>query len=164
MYSYQDKERISQGDIFEDIQIPIGIEVIDGEKYEIKRKFPYAVVMTQDCDLEQDFENRKIESNNQRNRILSILLCPAFLSDDLQEGFHLQDVKLEMDRLNSKLWTPIKKNKDERYYFLDTENVIIEDNPDDFISVPDLVIDFKHYQTFKEMKYTINIGTIIICL
>lgn len=145
MYVHNFKNRICQGDIYKNIEMKLDFE-ISNKKLSGKIKYQFGVVMTQDCDLEQDFNNRQLSTKNQRNRIISILLCPAFIPDDLRYGNHLKTSKIECGHLNSGLWAPIKKNKDKRYHFLEGEDIYLE-YPPYFINVPDLIIDFKYYQT-----------------
>lgn len=52
-------ERIRQGDIFKNIRYLESYFEKDGE-FEIKfKEFPYVIVMTQDCDLEQNKNERE---------------------------------------------------------------------------------------------------------
>lgn len=148
MYNYYIKDRIYQGDIFKDIEIKLDFEIVGDNLHVKTRYFPYVIVMTQDCDLEQDFNNRKKSSDNQSNCILSILLCPVFSADDYRAGNHLKNAGLEIKNLNSGLWKPIIKNKEKRYYFLDTE-VVDVDYKEEPVTVPNFLIDFKHYQTIQ---------------
>lgn len=147
MYSYHSKQRIYQGDIFRNIEIYTDFKIVDGKIKTKKIIFPYSIVMTQDCDLEQDFNNRKSSNEDQRVELISILLCPVFNSNDLRKGVHLENVEIKCSNLNGKLWDPVKKNKDKRYYFLKGEKVYLDYNQDKFKNVDDLIIDFKHYQT-----------------
>ena len=151
MYSYNYRDRVYQGDIFKNIEINVGIKIVDGVLDLKKIKFPYAVVMTQDCDLEQDFNNRETSDENQRNRIISILICPAFSSDDVKGGVHFEEINIKCKKLNSGLWNPIKKNKDKRYYFLDEGEFNVPYKG--IKTIPDLVIDFKHFQTISRDEF-----------
>ena len=54
-------ERVSQGDLIEDVEfIEYAIEK-NGNIEVSKINFPLIIVLTQDCDLNQDHEVRKIE-------------------------------------------------------------------------------------------------------
>jgi len=135
-------ERVTQGDIYRDIEITSALKTIgsDGQdEFEFEAiTYNYAVVLTQECDLEQDHKNRKEVGDKHDKFIPSILLAPAYLAERLREGVHLEDLELKMEKISSKPWTTLKQNKNARYHFL-PKNI-------DF-SVPDLVIDFKHYFT-----------------
>ncbi len=129
--------RILQGDILRDVKFNYAVQE-DSEIVEYY--FPYIIVLSQDCDLQQDFNNRTDESSdkNHDKYIQSILVCPAYLSDDLKKGEHLKRLGLTMERKNSKQFSTITTNQNARYHYL-------ERNPE--YQVPHLVLDFKHYYT-----------------
>ena len=102
---------------------------------------PYAVVLSQECDLEHDFNNHTDEEKRAKNMdkgIPSILICPAYLAAEVRSGSHLSAQGLQMHPINSGEWNRVKQNGSYRYHFLteDQEN-----------QIPDLVIDFKRYMT-----------------
>ena len=103
--------------------------------------FPLAVVMTQDCDLEQDARYKakgEGRPSSDDKRLLSVLMVPMYNAEHVFQGTHLRDLQLSM--------TPINKNKTEgkhlknnerpRYHYLEFS--------DDIPIVPQIV-DFKHY-------------------
>lgn len=71
------------------------------------RSHGLAVVVTQDCDLEQDWAIRE-EGNSADTELLCVLLCPACPADELRDRH----------KLTTNLWTPIRNNKNERYQYL----------------------------------------------
>lgn len=141
MYEKHDCNRVCQGDILRDF---VYVEWAYEESGKIKisdREIPYLVVLTQDCDLEQDFTNHNSSSHDGLNHdkyLQSILVCPAYLAEDLKAGNHLSEMNMKMEQINSERWSQLKKNQTSRYHFLkgQTEH-----------QVPELVIDFKHYYT-----------------
>ena len=97
----------------------------------------FAIIVSQDCDLEQDFNYRYGSKGNIRNELPSVLLCQAEKVDEF--------VKSEMYRnlFNSKTFAGNFKNNNEiRYHF-------IQEIPADLSAVdkriPELGIDFKRY-------------------
>lgn len=130
MYLKKEGELIRQGDIFQDFPT-----LIFGN-FEVE--MPFFVVLTQACDLEQDFENRNEKKETDDKKIQSVLVCPAYASKELKKGEHLSKAGLKMTSYSSNLWKTIKKNNNLRYHFLET-------NPD--MGLPELIIDFKHYYT-----------------
>ena len=155
MYYHKISKKISQGDIFKNFSKEE--YTLEGDELtEIITEFPYVVVITQDCDLEQDFSSRA-ENKPSRHYIPSILVCPIYLADSLKKGVHLKELGYEFQDLGSKLWNPIKKNNDCRYHFL--EGYEIEDPK---IIVPDLVIDFKHYFTVSREKMYKNLNSYFV--
>jgi hypothetical protein len=109
---------------------------------------PYLVVLSQECDLENDFDSRppKKESKHPHDKFLqSILVCPAYPAEKLRKGTHLESLELTMQHLNSKKWNDVKNNDAPRYHFLSN---------DDNLQIPNLVLDFKHYYTIpREILY-----------
>ena len=134
-------ERFHQGDILRDIEVVLWVFKKEKEeetsKIDVnKRGLEYAIILTQECDLEQDVNNRKDYREYSDKFIDSILLIPAYPADKLRQGIHIKDQKKQS--FKSDLWRPIKQNLDYRYHYL-TEYL-------DF-QVPSLVADFKHYFT-----------------
>jgi hypothetical protein len=140
------EDRLCQGDIVRDIRLVTWAEqTADSDNIQITEKeIPYGVVMTQDCDLEQDKQNRSsAESKNQDKFLQSVLLCPAYPAADIRAGTHLSDENLVMERLNSDRWKVVKGNNNARYHYL-------PEHPD--YQIPESVIDFKHYFTVPREK------------
>ena len=101
-----------------------------------------AIVLTQACDLEWDFQFRSIPVDNKdklgkpaHKELSNVLLCEVWKAMELK-GSH---------DLNRSLWKPIQKNKDERYHFLrrpTPQQDALETGFED-----DLAIDFKRIFT-----------------
>jgi hypothetical protein len=91
---------------------------------------PYAIVVSQDCDLDWDHKTR-IDSAKDK-LIPSILFCEVAPASSVRSS------------TRSDIWKRIKINKDERYQFLQKvasdEDVLLE-------GLPELGIDFKRYFT-----------------
>lgn len=100
----------------------------------VRVRHPLAVILTQDCDLEQDFKARQghVAADKQ---IPSLLFCEVATAEDLY-GF--------IKQTNKKLWDRIRINKDERYHFLQK----VEPGDDALEQgLPEMGIDFKRYFT-----------------
>jgi hypothetical protein len=98
-------------------------------------ELPYIVVLTQDCDLLQDFTKREIEKEDLQDHFLhTILVCPAYPSERFKEGTHLSHWGVRMSRIKN--YSAIEDNMHKRYHHL-TE--------DEQQGIPDLILDFKHY-------------------
>jgi len=129
------RNRISQGDIFQDIEI---IESITAEKsiLTVQRiAFPYVVCLNQECDLEIDFKT--INQRECDNNFLHIAIAPAFIFDQFLSGTHWGDIFL-VNRPGKRGDTIINKimdNEIPRYHYLKF--------PDK--DMPELIIDFKHF-------------------
>ena len=171
MYRFHDSLKIFQGDILRDVNVIVGY---DSDQKNFKEfEMPYMIILSQECDLDKDFESyqtySKISSEKNllklnindcskedKQQIISmydkllpsILACPAFPAAQLREGTHLIKYNnYQMQKINSKKWNTIKHNETPRYHFLNA-------CPD--FQVPELIIDFKHYYTLPtEYVYSI---------
>lgn len=143
-YRTHTKERIVQGDILRDLTFFEwnGFQYEALEEFKLKkRKLPYLAILSQDCDLEWDFKNRnEVDMEDQDKFLQSVLVCPAYVAEEVRGGTHLAELKLKMKRFNSDLWGKVKINSDPRYHYL---------KKDSDYQIPDLVVDFKHYYTIR---------------
>ena len=141
-YRKNKNARLYQGDILRDLEFIVG----DPRKEVEKSLFqlPFSIILTQDCDLESDYKSRSNLSQNQDKFLLSLLICPAFNVQKFSQGEHFPD--LQMETFNTKEIDKLKKNdKYKRYHFLPGNS---------YYSLPDLVIDFKHFFTLpREFVY-----------
>lgn len=140
-YVKHELRRLSQGDILRDIELVEWGTVVGAEPDQqitlTRRRLPYAVVLSQECDLYQDMQNRTDPSRPTQDKYLqSVLLGPAYVAQSVREGTHLQPLKCEL--LNRNRWNAVQQNSDPRYHFLPAA---------ESLQVPDLVLDFKHFIT-----------------
>jgi hypothetical protein len=108
---------------------------------------PFAVVLSQDCDLEQDWKVRQEMSPDSQEasprELPSILFAEVHTAADLR------------GRLNGGLWQRIRQNKDERFHFLEEVPAGAEAMAN---GLPELGIDFKRYfsiptrEVYKRME------------
>lgn len=143
--------RLSQGDIYRNIEY-IEYAIEKGSNIEISKiNFPYVVVLTQDCDLEQDHINRNRKpATNEDKKLFSIIVAPIYNAEHFFLGEHLLELNLTMMKFDSSSKTNknnIITDQNQRYHFLSF--------PDD-ISVPDSIVDFKHYFTVN-IEYLRNL-------
>ncbi len=136
-YRHHRKTRICQGDLFRDLLVSVGSG--SGTEH-LLANLDYAVVLTQDCDLEQDHRERikKPVPIKKDKYIDTILICPAYGFDDFVDGTHIAGRQMETFE-SGKLRDRIKANDVyKRYHYLseDLDNGVVE-----------LVIDFKHFIT-----------------
>jgi trans-2-enoyl-CoA reductase len=144
MYTSTLEQRIGHGDVFRDITYAYGGKEIT---------YDFCIVLTQDCDLEQDVnaiekmraykagEYKPKESSDiptHDKYLNSVLLCPAFLVDSLRGGTHLSSMEWTMQFFSAKLWSrsSIEINDNPRYHFLKSDT-----------DLPDLIVDFKRFFT-----------------
>jgi hypothetical protein len=107
---------------------------------------PYAVVVSQDCDLEQDFKARQ-GINKEDKLIADILFCQVATAEQLRGT----------TGITSEMWKRISQNKDERYHFLQKVEPACDALRE---GLPELGIDFKRYFTIStdEVYRRIEIG------
>jgi hypothetical protein len=101
----------------------------------------YAVVMTQDCDLEQDFRVR--ESGGTSDKLLQhILFCEAAPADSFREDPALKSKEIRKQFSNNKM---------ERYQYLGPVDASVDSEGK---GIPALGLDFKRYFTIPtELVY-----------
>lgn len=99
----------------------------------VAQEHPYAIVVSQDCDLEQDYKLRCSGAAEPARLLPSVLLCEVFTAEQLKG----RDLKSDM-------WKRVRINKDERYHFF--EGVPAEADRVG-TGLPELGVDFKRYFT-----------------
>jgi len=152
--------RISQGDVYKEVEFLEYIVEKEGNIEISKIVFPLVIVLTQDCDLAQDFKFRfgRPRPTTQDKLLLSVLVAPLYNVEHLYLGEHLSQLDIQMSTIN-KGRTPgenLRKNETPRYHYIEF--------PDDVQVVPS-VIDFKHYfsvnvQYLKRIKDTHFVCTV----
>ncbi|GJQ59739.1 MAG: hypothetical protein D8M57_13005 [Candidatus Scalindua sp. AMX11] len=136
------QERVSQGDIFQDIEI---LENIDVEKSIIRVQkilFPFVVCLNQECDLEKDYKNN--ESMLCNNNLLHIAIAPAFIFDQYLTGTHWGSIFScnKPQKRKDTIIRNIMDNEIPRYHYLKFSE----------LDMPELIIDFKHFFTVNRNK------------
>jgi hypothetical protein len=143
--------RITQGDIISNVEFIEYAEEKEGQFEISKLIFPLVFVLSQDCDLEQDYNNRHDSSKtNQDKHLISVIVAPLYNFEHLKNGEHLIDLGLSMapfspnpSKTDNRF---LKNNQNPRYHYLAFEPSL---------PIVDSVIDFKHY-------FTVNINYITI--
>lgn len=134
--------RVSQGDIFREIECVEYVSEKKGILIVSKIIFPLVVVLTQDCDLKWDAQQRKtrVEQNvgSQDKQLFSVLVAPLYNAEHVYEGTHLSELGLKMASVPRKgnSGSMLKNNERPRYHYLEF--------PPEINVVPS-VIDFKHH-------------------
>ena len=140
--------RVCHGDILKNVElIEYAIEK-DGNLEISKILFPLVLVLTQDCDLQQDFTNRnKTNPQNHDKHLISVIVAPIYNVEHIYNGEHLSELGLKMQEISRKSDKSdnkfLKNNQNPRYHFLAF---------DSSIPIVESVIDFKHYFTVN-IKY-----------
>lgn len=92
---------------------------------------PYAIVVTQDCDLDWDYRARQT-ANSQPSKLLnSVILCEIATAREIRDT---------ADDMNSAAWKLVVSHRHERYYFLEKTPPGCEVEQK---GLPELTADFK---------------------
>lgn len=135
-------DRPHQGDIFQKLQFKFITE--DGETETIT--FPFWIIMTQECDLDHDYNAWQGKYKDQDKCMQTILACPAFLQDQLKAGTHMQNLSLTMETWGSDNWKKMRDNHLSRFHAIASSEIQ---------ELPNLIIDFKRVFTFpREYIYS----------
>lgn len=135
-------ERIRQGDVYSNIEYVEYATEKEGIVEISKIEFPLVIVLTQDCDLQQDhsFRHGGPAKETQDKYLLSVLVAPLFNVEHFYDGSHLSDIERTMEPFERRAHKTknkyFKQNEVPRYHYLEF--------PDSVPIVPS-VIDFKLY-------------------
>ena len=128
--------RLHQGEIVSNLtQARLSLSSI-GQKARPKVdrvEHPYAVVVTQDCDLEADYMVRSGQRTS-GSPVPSVLFCEVATAEELRTG----------SEIKSDIWRRLRGNKDERYHYL---RGVGPENDARGEGTLDLAIDFKRFFT-----------------
>ena len=133
IYALSEEGSLRQGELLSGIvqfKRVVGDDETVDEPRIVNVTHPYAVIVTQDCDLVWDFQARQKQSGTHK-QLLSILFCEVTEAKSFRSG--RSDIK-------SDIWRRIKTNKNERYQFLEQ---VPQELDSQRAGVPDLCIDFK---------------------
>lgn len=144
--------QIHQGDIYRDIDYIEYAHIIDGHIEISKIHYQYVMVLSQECDLTQDFNERQKDFQTQRitydKIIQSVIVVPMFNFEHFKDGSHLSNLGFTMTNSYSNLnKTPAKtlmQNNNPRYQYLEF---------DESVPIVTSVMDFKRF-------FTVDINTL----
>lgn len=151
--------RICQGDIIRDVEFIEYVTEKSGVIEVSKIVFPLVMVLTQDCDLEQDFRfrwSRGKRPSTQDKWLLTVLVAPIYNAEHVYAGRHLEELNLSMQQINKKRTEGnfLRNNERPRYHYLEF--------PKDIQIVPS-VIDFKHYFSVNTIYLKKHKQTHFVC-
>lgn len=91
---------------------------------------PYAIVITQDCDLDWDYKARGTSNSNPAKLLNSIILCEIGRAEAIRST----------DGMNRKEWELVVAHRHERFYFFEKTPPKCEVEQE---GLPELTADFK---------------------
>ncbi len=92
---------------------------------------PFAIIVTQDCDLDWDFKDRKAEKSKSAKFLNSILLCEIATAREIRDNG---------ENMNSGAWKLVVSHRDDRFYFFETTPSACDSEQ---VGLPELTADFK---------------------
>lgn len=145
--SPRDPLRACQGDVYRDVEHIEYVQEDAGTLTISKVVFPFVVVLSQDCDLEQEYMARwrTPPKGSQDQWLISALVAPLYNVEHVFEGLHLSELQMRMEPINKKK-TPgdfLKSNQRPRFHFMSFPNDV---------QVVDSVVDFKHYFSVSAIR------------
>jgi hypothetical protein len=145
-------ERVCQGDVLRDVEYVERVHEHEGILEVSKISFPFVIILTQDCDLQQDHTFRTQHKQTQDKWLISVLVAPLYNAEHVFSGEHLIDIGniSEPKKKGGTDGRLLRHNEKPRYHFLEF--------PPDIHIVPSIV-DFKHYFSvpilyLRELKKT----------
>jgi len=147
--------KISQGDIYQNIEVIENIKQNDKYIKLDKIIYPHVIILTQACDLAQDFNFRFNKKNTEDKILLSVLAAPVYNADHVSNGEHLSEIrKKPMQLIQTKSkgkittnWNKLIQNETPRYHYLEF--------PTEVPIVPS-IIDFNSSLTNTNQKNSHN--------
>lgn len=144
--------QIHQGDSYRDIDYIEYAEIVDGRVEISKIHYQYVMVLSQECDLTQDYTERRKDPSQQAvtfDKLLqSVIVVPMFNFEQFKDGSHLSNLGFTMAKDYSNIKkTPAKtlmQNNNPRYHYMDFGEEI---------PVVPSVMDFKRF-------FTVDINTL----
>lgn len=132
------ENRLCQGDILRDVHWVEYVSEASGIIEVSRVVFPLAIVLTQDCDLEQDHRFRTEELSTQDKWLISVLMAPLYNVEHVYQGEHLSELGIRMERVpkSGNTGNFLRQNERPRYHYLEF---------DEGVPIVPSVIDFKHY-------------------
>ena len=156
--------RIRQGDVYRDVKFVESVIEEEGVIRVARIIFPFVVVLTQDCDLEQDYKaryGRKDRPPNQDKFLISVLVAPLYNLEHVVTGEHLSKLEIQMSPVprTGQTGSRLLQNKRPRYHYLSFPSEV---------PLADSIVDFKHYfsvtveylKRVKQKDYVCNIAPI----
>lgn len=131
----EEEKEIRQGELLKNVQY-YHTEAKESDDHGIElsqTSFSYAIVATPDCDILQDFKDRK---RGKDGKLFSILFFGAETVDNAKGRLGIAGKELK----------PILKNRMDQFYHFDTRGLSITLSS---VAIPSLIVDFKRYFSLR---------------
>jgi hypothetical protein len=102
---------------------------------------PYAIIITQDCDLDWDY-NARFKNDNKNQEIPNLKLLNSIILCEIDTAKNIRNLKETKDKnfLNSHEWNLVQTQRHERFYFFEQVPNSCELEQE---GLPELTADFK---------------------
>jgi len=142
----EDGQRFFQGEILSNL-VERQVARTTGNEFGFQElEHPYAVILSQDCDLEQDARVRQdptLDDFKKRNgQLLHVLLVAASEFSRAHGSFAGSDVRKR-----------VKQNKDERFHYL---SAVPPEADKTKVGIPALILDFKQIFSLPTAELLVN--------
>jgi len=140
---------LRQGEIISKLtQVHLDVTNISGDLSVLAKTHPLALIISQDCDLEQDFKARRGQATRDK-MVPNVLFCEVSTAEKVR---HIGD-----EIINSKIWANIRTNSHPRYQFLQEIKADSDRLNEGF---EELCLDFKYFFSIPtdEVYERIRIG------
>jgi len=94
--------RVCQGDIIRNVSYIDGVTESAGILEVSRLEFPLVIVLTQDCELEQEYQMHLQNAPNQDKWLVSVLVAPLYNAEHVYRGEHLSELNLAMQQINQR--------------------------------------------------------------
>lgn len=137
IYYCSEAGALRQGELITGLaQVRLGLATIGSDQLKGEREIhPYAIVLSQDCDLDQDWKVRQSGESREAQLLPSVLFAQVHEASLLRGRVGASDI-----------WKRVRQNKDERYHFL---QAIPSQEDAEGRGLSELGIDFKRYFTLS---------------
>lgn len=151
---------LRQGEILRDVWehralVPASKRQTDDPVEFVSIQHPLMVVMSADCDLEQDYKARhpefaapehrdKFRSAPEKYQISYVILCEAFEETSIRS----------LLPLGREFWNRVRGNQDERYHRFPSATIRGQE-----LVLPDLYLDFKRYSPISTEQLYAGLAT-----
>ena len=152
---------LRQGEILSNlIELRVDINSITGRRRKLKYranpiKHDYVIVLSQDCDLEQDFNYRALDRGKAKDELPSILFCEVMKEEEFVGGDAYANILQSSTTRNN-----IAQNNDFRFHRVQNipKNLDAQSK-----GLPELVMAFKRYFTVptEEVYHRIRLGHVL---
>ncbi len=167
MINVQVKERtdqqLHQGDIYRDIEYIEYADIINGQVNISKLHYQYVVLLSQECDLTQDWSERRkkcefgssedengdkqITNLNYDKILQSIIVAPMFNYEHFKLGSHFSNLGFDMSKSYEQFINPkrtprkvLEANNNPRFHYFEFDQTV---------PIVPSVVDFKHFFTIS---------------